>query len=407
MTVTSHAQVRGLDLLKNDGRARVPFEIEQGFIVVKVWLNGIVPLKMIFDTGAENTILFDKEIAQILGIQFERQIPIIGSDLDSVLIANIARNVRTQLEGCKSVYRDLIVLEDNSLLLNEKLGVEINGILGGSYFSNLIVDIDYKRKFIKFVHPSIFQEAPSKFHEYDLQIVGNKPYIQGNVIFSGDENHKLTFLLDSGAALPFLIHANTDTTIVLPDQVMLGNVGYGLSGVIYGYRGKCKIFELGDIKFNQIATSFQDIDFDRLTPNIQLVRNGIVGNNLLSRFHVIIDYIRGKLYLKPIRKKYDEDFSFDKSGITLFAVGSDLTQYYVVAVIKDSPADIAGILPGDLIIKVGGRKAKNMELQDITQFFSRKEGKNVKLTLQRGEEEIKTSFKLREWFNNTADPQTQ
>ena len=396
-------QVKGLDLLHRNGKATIPFEIEQGFIVVKVWLNDIIPLKMIFDTGAENTILFDKEITQILGIRFERQIPIIGSDLDSVLIANIARTVRTQLEGCKRVYRDLIVLENNTLLINEKLGVEINGILGGSYFSNLVVDINYRRKEIKLYHPSIYKSKPKGYSEYDLNIVGNKPYVKGNVTISGESEHTLNFLVDSGAALPFLIHSNTDSTIILPDRIMLGNVGYGLSGVIYGYRGRCKTLKLGDIQFNGIATSFQDINFDELNPNLLLVRNGIIGNKLLERFRVIIDYIRGKLYLKPYRKKYDKDFSFDKSGITIFAVGSDLKQYYVVSVIKDSPSDLAGIQPGDLILKVGRRKTRRMDLQDITNKFTKKEGKLIKLTLQRGEEEIKASFRLKEWFNVKND----
>lgn len=182
----SLGQVRGLDLLDEKGQAEVSFEIEQGFIIVKMWLNGIIPLRMIFDTGAENTILFDKEITQILGIEFERQIPIIGSDLDSVLIANIARNVRARLDGCSSVLRDLIVLEDNSLLLNEKLGTEINGILGGSFFSNLIVQIDYRKNKIYLNHPQNFK-PPSSYKTYDLEIVSNKPYVQGDVNISGEK----------------------------------------------------------------------------------------------------------------------------------------------------------------------------------------------------------------------------
>ncbi len=395
----SIAQVRGLDLLDEGGKAQIPFEIEQGFIIVKMWLNGIIPIRMIFDTGAENTILFDKEIAQILGIEFERQIPIIGSDLDSVLIANIARNVHTRVQGCNSVMRDIIVLEDNSLLLNEKLGTEINGILGGSYFSNLVIEIDYKKEKLIFRHPQSFNPPEKNYHVYDLRIISNKPYVKGNVSISGEQMNQLNLLVDTGAALPFLIHTNTDSTLVLPERVMVGNVGFGLSGVIYGYRGKSKRFELGDLYFNEIVTSFQDLLFEELDKNVQLVRNGIIGNNLLSRFRVLIDYTRGKFYLRPLKKKYNKDFTFDKSGITLFAVGPDLKQYYVVAVIKDSPADEAGITPGDLITRVGRKRAKRMTLQDITEKFTKKEGKLIKLTINRSGEEIKTSFRLKEWFN--------
>ena len=118
----------------------------------------------------------------------------------------------------------------------------------------------------------------------------------------------------------------------------------------------------------------------------------------MSRFNVIIDYTNEVLYLKPGRK-YNEDFSFDKSGITIFAVGAQLNQYYVVAVIKDSPADLAGVRPGDLITKVGRKKAKRFTLSRITDKFTKKEGKKIKLTLQRGGQEFTVTFRLKEWFN--------
>ncbi len=399
-SISSQGQIIGLDLLDRDNEVEVPFEIEQGFIIVKIWLNGIVPLRMIFDTGAENTIIFDKEITQILGIKFERQIPIMGSDLDSVLIANIARNVRTKMDGCRSVTRDIIVLQENTLLLREKLGTEINGIVGGSYFSNLVVKINYRKKTITFTHPNQFQEPSlDKYFKFPIDIVSNKPYVKGDVGISGEQMHKLNLLLDTGAALPFLIHTNTDSTLNLPNRIMVGNVGYGLSGAIFGYRGKSKRFELGELYFNEIVTSFQDLVFQNTPLKSPLIRNGIIGNTLLSRFIVIIDYTSQHIYLRPTRK-YNQDFTFDKSGITLFAVGPDLNQYYVVAAIEGSPADLAGVLPGDLIVRVGRKKAKRLSLNRITEKFSKKEGKLIKLTLLREDQEIQTSFRLKEWFND-------
>lgn len=396
-------QIIGLDLLNNKGQAEVPFEIEQGFIIVKIWLNGIIPLRMIFDTGAENTIIFDREITQILGIKFEREIPIMGSDLDSVLIANIARNVKTKMDGCNTVNRDVIVLQENTLLLREKLGTEINGIVGGSYFSNLVVKINYKKRVITFNHPVKFKKPSlDKYYKYPINVVGNKPYIKGDVAISNEVVHQLNLLLDTGAALPFLIHTNTDTTLTLPERIMVGNVGFGLSGAIFGYRGKSKRFELGEIFFNEIVTSFQDLVLQNMQKRPNLIRNGIIGNTLLSRFIVIIDYTNQELYLRPTRK-YNQDFSFDKSGITLFAVGQDLNQYYVVATIEGSPADLAGVLPGDLIVKVGRKKTKKLSLNRITEKLSKKEGKLIKLTLLREDEEIKVSFRLKEWFNDNKE----
>ena len=410
LTPRGNAQIIGLDLLGEDDEVGVPFSYEQGFIIVKFWLNGIIPLRMILDTGAQNTILFDKEIAQILGIKYERDIKIMGSDLDAVLQAKIARRVSTRLAGCKPVLRDIIVLEENTLLLSEKLGTEINGIIGGSFFSNLVMDIDYGKQKIYFTHPQKFKapndkgkkwwqfwRKPRQYQKFPISITQHKPYLKAEVQVTRESRRELDLLLDTGASLPFLVHANTDTTIQLPSRVMIGKVGYGLSGEILGYRGKAHLMKIGeDIAFSDILTSFQDLEFAEGADE-NLIRNGIIGNILLERFDVIIDYTRQNLYLRP-NKNYDEEFSFDKSGITTLAVGPRLDQFYIIAVSDKSPAARAGIQVGDVITRINNRNAKKITLPWINTILAGKSGKKVKLTLKRGDKQLKREIILKEWF---------
>jgi len=400
MSIHGHSQqnlVLGIDLLDKTGKAKIKFQMEQGFIVIKTWLQGVIPLRLIFDTGAENTILFDKEIAELLGIPFERQIPIMGSDLDSVLIANIARNVKMRIEGCRTAKRDIIVLENNNLLLKEKLGIEVSGIVGGSFFSNLVVKIDYKKREIILEHPYNFKPPKKGYEELELEVRSNKPYVIADVRIRENESTSVKLLLDTGAALAFLVHSNTDEALKLPERVMVGNLGFGLSGVLRGFRGKTQRLDLGKYQFTDIATSFQDLDLDTTTFTRDIVRNGILGNTFMSRFTVIIDYSKEKLYLKA-KGKYNKKFDFDKSGLTLFSVGPNLDQYYVVAVLIDSPAYQADIKPGDLIYKLGRRKTKHMTLQEIMHKLSRKAGKKIKVTIIRDEEQLKREFFLEEWY---------
>ncbi len=397
--VTLTGQVIGLDLLRNKKSVDVPFELEQGFIIVNVWIENAIPLRMIFDTGAENTILFDKEIAQILNLRFDRQIGITGSDLDSIIVANIVRNTRMQLENCFRTPRDIIVLEDNNLLLKEKLGIEVNGIIGGSFFANLVVKINYTKQRITLRHPKTFRNPPKRYETFDIEVVSGKPYLKADITSSNQTTVRANLLIDSGAALPFLIHTNTDTSLAMPDRVMVGNVGFGLSGAVKGFLGMTDKLQFGSFEFENIATSFQDIFIEEQV-NLPIVRNGILGNNLLSRFHMIIDYPREKLYLKATRN-YAKPFDFDKSGLTIFAVGHQLNQYYVASVIDGSPADIAGVRVGDIIVKVNNRKTRRMRLQDITRKFAQKTGKRIRLVIMRDDEEIKTEFTLNEWFEQS------
>lgn len=394
-------QIRGLDLLGNKDHIEFRFDIQQGFMIVELELENIVPLKMIFDTGAENTILFDKELTDALGIQYEREIFISGSDLDTVLRASISRNVALKLERCKPVTRDIIVIKNNNFLLRQKLGIEVNGILGGSFFSNLIVKVDNKKRKIHFYRPDAFKEDLSEYDELDLLIVANKPYLVSEVATASIKPINVKLLLDTGAALPFLLHTNTDTSLVLPDRTMLGTVGYGLSGPIRGVVGKSDFLKFGNYSYENIITSFQDIYFST-NAGKDLVRNGILGNLLLRRFTYYIDYTKEKLYIKG-GKKYNKEFDYDKSGLSILAFGPELNQFMISLVISGSPAEEAGLLPGDIIMKINSRRTSGLSLQSITSLMSMKEGKKIKMVVKRDEKTVKRQFVLRDWYMPTSE----
>lgn len=398
--VITSCQIIGLDLMQDKDEIRIPFDMEQGFIIVDVTLDGIVPLRMIFDTGAENTILFDKELADLVNLDYERSISITGSDLDSVIEASITRNVKMKLTSCSQVERDIIVLERNNFLLREKLGFEVNGIVGGSFFANLIVKINYNKKRIHFYRPSKFDEDLSKYNKLKLDIISNKPYLSADIATASLNTVKAKLLIDTGAALPFLLHANTDTNIVIPDRTMLGTVGFGLSGPVRGFLGKTDYLTFGEYTFENIITSYQDI-FSYDKNSSVLKRNGIIGNILLKRFDIVIDYTKEYIYLKA-KRKYDREFAYDKSGINVLAFGPELNQFMISSVINGSPSAEAGLKPGDVIIKVNGRVSRNLSLQGITNLMSDKSGKKIRFVIMREEEQLKKEFRLQDWYLPTG-----
>ena len=215
------AQVAGIDLLGQKNHREFKYELQQGFMVVEVIMEGVIPLKMIFDTGAENTILFDRELADAVGVTYEREILITGSDLDTVITANISRKVDFKLDRCKKVTRDIIVIKNNNFLLREKLGIEVNGIIGGSFFPNTIIRVENKKKRIHIYRPSTFDEDLKDYDRIPLEVIANKPYLNCTVATASITPINVKLLLDTGASLPFLLHTNTDTNLVLPERTML------------------------------------------------------------------------------------------------------------------------------------------------------------------------------------------
>ena len=165
--------------------------------------------------------------------------------------------------------------------------------------------------------------------------------------------------------------------------------------------GKIHTINVGPFEFNNMVVNYQALD-STLFNEDEIIRNGIIGNLLLERFNVIINYQKEIAYFKPI-KNYNKNFKYDKSGLFLYAYGPNLDQYFVKRVIKGSPADEAGIQQGDLIKKVGWWSTRWYSLQGITNKLSGDIGKKIKLKVERKGECLSYEFRLRDLFEPTSD----
>jgi len=397
----AQAQIRGLELLENKKNVEFSFKFENSYILVDVRLNNFLPLTFIYDTGAEHTILFQKTLADILGLQYSQEVTIVGADLSEGITAYISRNVKLDLADLPQVSRDIVVLSEDYLRLEELTGISIDGIIGASFFQGLVVDINYDKKKINLIDPDQFDTPdPKEYNVMDISIVKNKPYINAKTQVESGKIVDVLLLLDTGAGLTYLLHSNTDSLLSLPSTVLQGNLGHGLGGIVEGYVGKADRLEFGPYVFENLIANFQDVD-TMWHSSMDIHRNGIIGNDILSRFRFIIDYTKQKLYLKA-KKSYNKEFEYDKTGIMLIAFGKDLSDYYVKDVIPDSPADLAGIQKGDIIKKVGFWPTSLLNLNKILNKFSGKHGSKLSIKLKRGDECIKKSFYLKDFFLKDA-----
>ena len=274
------------------------------------------------------------------------------------------------------------------------LGSRIDGILGGDFFKGLVVEINHNRKRITIHNPNKYKPS-DKFTEHDIVIKNYKPYIKANTIIEG-KSDTLNYLLDSGASVALLVHSNKDKKFKMPENVIIGNLGKGLGGDISGYVGMIDGINIDQYQISNIITSFQEIDSTYLDSE-HLYRDGIIGNVILSRFHYIIDYMREKLYLREI-SNLDEEFEYDKSGMLIYALGEKLNQYYIKTIYPNTPAEEAGLKPGDKIVKIGFWPIRFHTLSGIISKLKSKEGKTIKMTILRNGVKIKKEIVLRNLF---------
>jgi C-terminal processing protease CtpA/Prc len=122
-------------------------------------------------------------------------------------------------------------------------------------------------------------------------------------------------------------------------------------------------------------------------------RNGIIGNQLLDRFTLIIDYIHNRVFVQP-NPYFKKKFEFDRSGLFITASGAGLSKFIVFVVVPSSPAAKAGIVSGDEIKSINGVPASFFKLQDLMYKFRGKVGKKINMVILRNGERIRMELRL-------------
>jgi predicted aspartyl protease len=396
LTNETSGQIQGLHIAER-GREEieVPFDYINNFIIVDVVLNKILPLKFIFDTGAEYTIINKRELSEALGMVYEREFRVIGSDRSTELVAYLTRGNQIKMGGMEATKADLLVLKEDYFRFEEVAGLDIHGIIGANFFKHLIVQIDYQKKILSFRYPEkkISKQRIKGFQQIPVAIKRNRVYLHSQVQINPDTLIQLSLLLDTGASITALLHTHAHPGLSLPPHVIEGNLAMGLGGYLKGYLGRIHRLELGAFSFDNFLTNFQEAT-ELQDSSLLNSRHGIVGNVLLSRFNLIIDYPGEKVYVRPIRK-YNRGFKYDKSGLGIIATGENLTDYKISFVHKNSPADLAGLQTGDIITKINLFKGSLWDLSKLTRILQGKDGRKIRIVVEREGERKRFTFRLK------------
>lgn len=315
---------------------RVPFRFVNGFIVVDVLFQRSLPLSFIIDTGAEFTILIHREVTDLFRIPYGREYRLLGADMQTPVSAWLVRGIDLSLQDLDLRNRDMLVLQDDYFRLDFGTGMPIHGILGADILHRYVITIDYRRKHLTFSHPSRFRLPPG-YDSVPVSIRRNKPFILASYQSSDASTaYPISLLFDTGASLTALFHSGTHEALPNLPPGQEGIVGIGLGGFIFGARGISHGLDLGPFRLQNLPSNFQDVSS---FPDTSLLhgRNGILGNKLMQRFSVVLDYPNGRLYLKP-GKEFYEPPTPDKSGLFILASGRKLKTYIVHDVVVGSPA---------------------------------------------------------------------
>lgn len=388
--VKSAGEESGFRFERNRASLSLPVEVHNNLVVVSMHINDRGPFFFILDTGVRTTILTEPMLAHLLEIEFDENIFIYGLGGEGYVLAALASGVNMSMHGIIGENMNLIVIPEDILMFSEVFGFPVYGILGYDFFKQFPVEIDYSNERMR-----VYQEASyrigRKSHEIPIRLVNGKPYVDATVIGENGDTLTTTLLLDLGASHPLYLNRRH---ISLSNRTIRSFIGKGISGNLLGEVGRIQKFLIGDIEIDEPLAFYPDTEF-LIFYDEEINWQGLIGGAIFSRFNIILDYEREKLILRPSRN-FSNPFQTNMSGLELIATGPNFNRYKVHYVRPGSVAYEAGILAGDQIIQINHLRRHEMNMNEILNILTSREGMRVSLIIRRENQLIRKQFRLRE-----------
>jgi predicted aspartyl protease len=373
----------GFFLDGNRKMTRIPFEFHSNLIIVPVQVNGSDTLRFILDTGVSTTLVTDPKALSSQNLQLTRRVVLAGAGEGENVTAHVALDNTLSMNRMKANHQNMLVLDEDFLHLSEYVGVPVHGIFGYEVFNNFVVTIDFNRKELILENPGRYKYRKRKGEQYPITIEDTKPFTDAVALFADGREHSIRVIIDTGAGHALLLDQTPENKIQLPEKVIQTQLGRGLNGVINGKLGRISRIKFGRFELDNIVASFPDsASFGSKLPD-RYERQGNVGCELLRRFRVTMNYHEGYMVLKPVKRRLNESFEHDMSGLEIKAMGNGYKNYFVNAVSTNSPAKLAGLAEGDQILFINDHPAEDLSVSEIYKMLQRGDGKITELLVKR------------------------
>ena len=272
---------------------------------------------------------------------------------------------------------------NNYDILTQVYGEKIDGIVGFSLLSRYIFNINYDSLKI-----SIFSNGRMKYPRggwlYE-PILRTLPVQTARIKDAKTTNSR--FLFDIGAGLCLMLNKDflEDSNFLDKKRVLYAKEAEGVGGKVDMYMTVIKEMRIGPYRFKNIPVFVFDDTFN-ITSYPYL--NGIIGNDILRRFNLILNYAKREFYFMP-NSHYQEGFDYAYSGVELYYIDGEIILGDVAI---GSPAEVAGLREGDILVGINNLLGANIQ-QFKTALQSA--GEKIKMIVTRDGKLMEFNFKIK------------
>jgi hypothetical protein len=361
----------------------LPIQVINNHIYGNAKVNGKGPFLFIFDTGGHNIVT--PPVAKQLGLKVEGDLPGTGAG-EGVMEGGLVNGVELEVGSASVKNQIFIVFPLNQL--GDIEGIPMPGMVGYETFRRFVTRVDYGAHTLTLIDPKHFDPkdagTPVKFvfNEHVPEVMGTFEGLPAKFDIDTGSRAELT------VTKPFAEKNNLRATH--PKGVDAVD-GWGVGGPSHAYVTRGADMTLGDVKVGTVVAS---LSTDSKGAFAGSEYSGNVGAGVLKRFIVTFDYNNQLMYLKPLPKPVADTNTFDRAGMWFNQSGTD---FKVVDVTKDAPAEKAGIKIGDVITAVDGKPTDGMHVYDLrVRLRNDPPGTVVKLTVMRDKKSRTLKVTLRD-----------
>jgi hypothetical protein len=278
----------------------IPLDVTRDVTLVTVTIGDIVIPNILLDTGFafDGLMIYNPAYKDSLDLSNSFEANIGGAGSGDPARAAVVDSASFGLGDQQMTDQRLLVL-----LTDTYKGFPSNGIIGYSIFGHYITEFNYDNNTMTLHHGDEVTPDDS-WTLVPIYFKNNQiPWLEAAVVIEDEAPVPLSVYIDYASSDAIEMLERPDMNDRLPEETEEVHLGRGLSGDIYGKKGKIAKLIIGPYELTDVEAAFSDAK----VRSKQDSADAILGCGSLRRFNLIFDYAGKKLYIKP-NSHFDDPF---------------------------------------------------------------------------------------------------